>query len=587
MTTSNPSQRALLRKVAQAAPVVLWALDVNGYCTLSMGRGLEAFGVSDHDLEGSYLPTVFDDPDAVSVFERAMAGESFRMDREFFGRQFVTWFEPLADADGTLIGSVAVSVDVTAEREREGLDLERAQDRATVLHYLLAADESDRRAVAQELHDDVIQLVTGLSIQVDLARGVRHDEGCSAASALDSDLAALDAAVEAAARRLRGLVGTLEPLAVGEADLSDALRSLARSSLEPLGIHVSVDAVEPGPPEVLARVCYRVVQEALTNVVRHARATMVNIVVDTDPGPSGRWRLTVTDDGVGAQHGYAERLGHRGLRGMRERVELAGGSIVISAAPGGGTRVFVELPADGIIAQPRTQPEVAASTTLARVLSAMSEGLAVFDRQWHVVFMNEAGRSFMGVPTSEWGDRTLWEILPVLGERPGRQLLLRAMDEQIETRFETQWGEKWLQIRAVPSVDGLVVLARDRTDWYEMQQRLIGQAAHRVTTLPDVARPEVHKTLTALIAQRRFSWCRLVTSLGVVLGVVLDEAGDPSQIPSGGLRMEATAGGGSVRLEAGLADTEQPGDRALLDFAAHVVSESSAAAGPGAAHWPL
>ena len=548
----------LLEVVAHAAPLVIWALNAEGTCTLSVGGGLAAFGVTDGELVGRNVFEMFPDGPSRDAVARALAGESYRARVQLMNRDFITWYEPDWAPDGTLRGCTAVSVDVSAEHQREQLELERIRDRASVLHYLLVNDETDRRAVARELHDDVIQVVTGLGIRVDLLRQAAQEP---TGQALAAELAEFDDAVAAMTGRLRALVGTLEPLDVAGADLGRAIGSLVRQAMGPLGVEgrvrIEADAV---PSDVVARVLYRVLQEALTNVARHARATTVDVLVRHDPVPD-QWVLLVRDDGIGAATGYDERVGHRGLRGMRERVELAGGRLEVGPDFPAGTVVRAELPGRLPGAEPAAFE--GSGPTLGRVLSTVVDALAVVDHSWRLLYVNQRALQMLEVPDGALPPGAdLWSLVgrDSTERGPARSMLERAMTEQQETTFEAPFGDLWLRVRAVPSREGLLLLARDLTAQRSMQRRLLEmESVGHAGRLPLDGAGAV---VMALVDSRRFVRAQVVSD---ELGAVATAAGDAASADQIGEPVVLPMEGG--RLEVTPVDTITAADEAMLDLA--------------------
>jgi signal transduction histidine kinase len=210
------------------------------------------------------------------------------------------------------------------------------------LRRTLQASEAERRRWARELHDATLQDLGGLQIELSTAR--RSDDPERVAAAVDE-------AVEHLARataELRALITDLRPAALDELGIEAALDALAdriRSQADlVVGFSVAL-ARETGEvptrhtPELESTV-YRLVQEALTNVVKHAGASSVDVAVVEQDG----WiELTVVDNGIGFRPG--ERHEGFGLLGMSERAQLAGGTLEVTSAPGDGTTVRARLAA--------------------------------------------------------------------------------------------------------------------------------------------------------------------------------------------------------------------------------------------------
>lgn len=203
------------------------------------------------------------------------------------------------------------------------------------LRDTMAAAESERRVWARELHDETLQGLAALKLA--LAGALRAGPS-EARAMLEAAVAQLDNDIAG----LRAIIADLRPAALDELGLEPALRTLIMRVTEAAGLEARVVIVLGNArlePDV-ETIAYRVAQEALTNVVKHADAGMVAIDVRLE---SGELRLTITDDGSG----FGEELGEGyGLVGMRERAALASGSLEISPVPDGGTSVTLEVPLD-------------------------------------------------------------------------------------------------------------------------------------------------------------------------------------------------------------------------------------------------
>ena len=237
--------------------------------------------------------------------------------------------EPYAPADRRLLEDLARQAGVAAHAVRLTADLQRSRER------LVTAREEERRRLRRDLHDGVGPRLAALTLKIETARNrLSHDP---AADYLLSDLAGR--AHEAVAD-VRRSVHALRPPVLDELGLIPALRETA-AQYGGDNLRVSVRAPETLPPlpaavEVAA---YRIAQEAMTNVVRHAGARRCTVGLDPDAG--GVLRLEVKDDGRGMDGGRGVGVG---LSSMRERAEELGGTLVVEAAPAGGTVVRAELP---------------------------------------------------------------------------------------------------------------------------------------------------------------------------------------------------------------------------------------------------
>jgi PAS domain S-box-containing protein len=221
-------------------------------------------------------------------------------------------------------------------------------DRRELQQRLTTAQEDERRRIARELHDQLGQHLTALGLGLKVAR-----DGTPDPSPVRDRLQSLQALTDLLGREVHNLALELRPTALDDLGLHTALANYAESWSERSGVEVDFQSAGmdgdrlPAPVETTL---YRVVQEALTNVLKHAAARRVSVVLQRSRSHAS---ALVEDDGRGfdaesvtAPAGDGGRLG---LLGMRERVALVGGTLTVESAPGRGTTVIarVPLPADG------------------------------------------------------------------------------------------------------------------------------------------------------------------------------------------------------------------------------------------------
>lgn len=197
-----------------------------------------------------------------------------------------------------------------------------------------AAQEDERRRVAQELHDEVGQVLTGVLLQSERAIREAPDD-------LRPRLEELRDTTRSALNDVRRIARELRPAALDDLGLASALNALGRDVARRSGIAVErrLDPAVTVADPAAELVVYRVAQESLTNVVRHAAATRAEVALVRSGDAAV---LTVTDDGRGLPASLPPQAG--GLRGMRERALAAGALLTTTAAPGGGTTVRLEVP---------------------------------------------------------------------------------------------------------------------------------------------------------------------------------------------------------------------------------------------------
>ena len=210
---------------------------------------------------------------------------------------------------------------------------------------MLSALEQERSRIARELHDHAGQALLALRAELQV---LKHYLPLGADQAL-SQIEHLDRIVLETSRDLRQLAHDLRPPLLSELGLIPALEQYVEdfASRQKIGVVFNVHAHAPELrlPEAIELVCYRVVQEALTNLARHARASQVNIRLKLSPG----WlQMNVVDNGIGFNPRNQTRISGFGLVGMRERVAAVGGEFKIWSRPGQGTRLTVRIPLNEI-----------------------------------------------------------------------------------------------------------------------------------------------------------------------------------------------------------------------------------------------
>jgi signal transduction histidine kinase len=202
------------------------------------------------------------------------------------------------------------------------------------------AQEAERRLIARQLHDEIGQALTAVKLNL---QTLQRAAGEPARGQLDDSIAI----VEETLQRARSLSLELRPSMLDDLGLAAALRWYVDRQAQRAGLQVRVSAHLPDgrlPPDV-ETACFRVAQEALTNVLRHAQAQRVEVELRQD---GAGLELVVRDDGVGfdvpAAQAAAVRGDSLGLLGMQERVALVGGDIKIESSPSHGTVVRASFP---------------------------------------------------------------------------------------------------------------------------------------------------------------------------------------------------------------------------------------------------
>ncbi len=250
--------------------------------------------------------------------------------------------EAFSAADMHLLNELAHQVGLAAHAVHLTDDLQRSNEHlAAARMHLVTAREEERRRLRRDLHDGLGPTLAALTLKIGAARKLLARDPAAA----DTMLLELNGDIEMTVNDIRRLVSNLRPPSLDELGLVGALReyiaqqTILKKTGEANGLHMMFDAPDDLPPlpaavEVAA---FRIAQEALTNVVRHAQASICQVRLQLDEALS----LKISDDGIGIS---AEQRTGVGIRSMRERAAELGGSCMVEAGPTGGMRVLAHLP---------------------------------------------------------------------------------------------------------------------------------------------------------------------------------------------------------------------------------------------------
>jgi len=290
-----------------------------------------------HGLESSDAPGWRSMMDSVGVHPSSGLGAPLIVEGKPIGVVVVSSAtnRQFTDDDLDLLRVVADRVAPAIERSRLMESVRAARERLESLsRRLLTVQEEERRRVAIELHDELGQVLTAVKIGLE---------------SMPAQLSESIGSVDRAMRTVRDLALELRPAMLDDLGLASALRWYADRFAQQTHVEMHIAIEEVAQLDAgLATTCFRVAQEALTNIARHASAK--NVWLDLHRSPSAL-ELAIRDDGTGfdvdAARERAARGDSLGLVGMEERVSLAGGSIDISSTPGQGTEVRARFPIEG------------------------------------------------------------------------------------------------------------------------------------------------------------------------------------------------------------------------------------------------
>ncbi|GAA3636277.1 PAS domain S-box-containing protein [Lentzea atacamensis] len=314
----------------------IFMLDPGGHI-VSWNQGAERIkGYTAEEIIGRHFSTFYPQEDVragkpawelrVAKAEGALEDEGWRVRKDgtrFWANVIIT---ALYDDTGELRGFGKVTRDMTERRRAE----QQLTDRRRLLAHLVEAQERERQRIAWDVHDDTIQAMVAVDMRLQLLTRKLPEEHRESVEQLDD-------AVRTAISRLRNLVFRVRPPGIERQGLRDSLAAyLADTAM----VGQVDNNLEREPGDDAAITIFRICQEALTNVRKHAKASSVAVQMSTvDRG----FLVRVVDDGVGLPD-LDPNAGHFGLIEMRERAEASGGWCTVSTQDSGGTVVEFWLP---------------------------------------------------------------------------------------------------------------------------------------------------------------------------------------------------------------------------------------------------
>ena len=209
-------------------------------------------------------------------------------------------------------------------------------------HQILQAQEEERMRISRDLHDEIAQTLVGINVQL----AALTKEAAGGPKGLQQKIARAQKMVEKSVEKVHQFARKLRPALLDDLGLIPALHAFMKGFTKRTGVHTSLTAIAAAERLDAAKrtVLFRVAQEALTNVARHAQASRVEVTIQKLPEGIC---MKIMDDGKSFQvdrvlHGKGRK--HLGLLGMRERLEMIGGSFAVESAAGKGTTIVAQIP---------------------------------------------------------------------------------------------------------------------------------------------------------------------------------------------------------------------------------------------------
>ena len=331
-----------LNALIQAAPVSIHICDLDGTISLWNPASERTFGWLASEVVGREMPNL--PPEREREMEIAMRDwregiayqsvETQRLRRDATLMDVALWTAPICDAAGDVLSTIGVAVDISERKQSETV-------RKQLMERIVEVQEDERRRLSRELHDTLGQHLTALLLGLK-ALDMGADAPCVERRAIAPKTTGLKNMVDEMMRTAHRLAWELRPAELDDMGLEVALRRYIEHWSQASG--VAADFQSTGCSDERLAPCnetafFRVAQEALTNITRHADARCVSVVLKCDEAQAA---LIIEDDGRGFD---ASALHNRlGITGMRERLALVGGTLQIESSVGQGTAIYARIP---------------------------------------------------------------------------------------------------------------------------------------------------------------------------------------------------------------------------------------------------
>jgi len=318
-----------LDMLLEKLPCILWTTDEDLNLTSVMGAGMKSMDISERELIGTPLNRWFGNKDKGDIMvldehKRALSGPTRQFEAVVLGKTYQCYLQHLSIVSGSRSGLIGLGFDLTRQKKAE------LAQRA-LARKLVYAQEAERRDIARELHDEVGQALTALGIL--LFRAEKDKKLLEQARQSVSNLIST----------VRAMSHTLRPSVLDDLGLVPALNWYFKQFSEQTGIsiHFNHPALKRKIPWETSITVYRIIQEGLNNIVKHAEVSEASVQISVK---QDKVSLDIVDKGKGFDPDTLEPGESSGLKGMRERVNLMNGTIRIDSSPGIGTHIQIELP---------------------------------------------------------------------------------------------------------------------------------------------------------------------------------------------------------------------------------------------------
>ncbi|WP_337873183.1 PAS domain S-box protein [Ignavibacterium sp.] len=257
------------------------------------------------------------------------------------------WYNtPILDENGNLVEVISMGIDVT-EREKSKLELQRSEQKLRALaSHLQSVREEERATIARELHDELGQILTSIKMNlIMMSKQVLQEDESFDKAVFENEINSMNEMIEHSVRRLKKLISELRPEVLDNLGLIPAVEWLIEQFITRSGVKViyKTELKNLNLPKQKQLNIYRIIQESLTNVLRHSKATELNLrIIETE----NRLNISIQDNGKGFNIESLDPIHSIGITGMKERAISFGAELKIQSTYGNGTTVLLIVPLD-------------------------------------------------------------------------------------------------------------------------------------------------------------------------------------------------------------------------------------------------
>jgi PAS domain S-box-containing protein len=338
-----------LHAVIKAAPIILFAVDNKGICTLLEGNGLSFLGFKSKEIVGKSIYDMYSNkPKVIEVFKRCSSGEEITKVIEISKVWMDVRLTPLFVGANKTDGIIGVAVNITKRKKIEDKFIKNQEilkisekNLKKFSGKLLSIREEEKKKLSMNLHDELSAMVVDLNSKLDIAEeDIKNNDIGSVVKILKQTRQSLKNAVS----RLKRIAVDLMPPHLDKVEISDVLKDYISNIRKQVDfkIYFRAQLSNKKIKEEVAIVLYRIVQESLNNTIKHTQAEKVRIRLCFI---KKNIKLSISDDGKGFDMKILKELDglKMGIRGMRERVEAIGGNFTIKSEPRRGTVININV----------------------------------------------------------------------------------------------------------------------------------------------------------------------------------------------------------------------------------------------------